>query len=72
MAMIIGMLADDPSQIVIATDPAANDDTVVEKPCGGCGHGTLNTHRVDEYDSPCCGDPWCTRIVGGGRLDQLD
>ena len=65
MIHIIGLLDSDPTQVVIATDPPANDDTPGEKPCGGCQHGTLNTVRVDDYDEPCCGDPWCTRVVRG-------
>lgn len=71
MITIIGRLASDPTQVVIAIDPPANTDTPREKPCEGCGHGTLNTIRVGDHEEPCCGDPWCTRIVRGDRRDRL-
>jgi hypothetical protein len=65
MITIIGLLDSDPTQVVIAIDPPASADDPKEKLCGGCEHGTFNTIRVGDLDLPCCGDPWCTRIVRG-------
>ena len=65
MYKVIGPLAGDPAQVIIAIDPPANLNELNERECGGCGHGTLNTIRVGDYDEPCCGDPWCTRVVRG-------